>query len=49
MLTSYADDEALLAAIMAGAAGYVLKEIRSIDLVSAVRLVASGSRSSTPR
>ena len=42
MLTSYADDEALLAAIMAGAAGYVLKEIRSSDLVSAVRLVASG-------
>ena len=42
MLTSYADDEALLAAIMAGAAGYVLKEIRSSDLVSAIRLVAEG-------
>ncbi|RYC05447.1 response regulator [Nocardioides zhouii] len=42
MLTSYADDEALLAAVMAGASGYVLKEIRSSDLVSAVRLVASG-------
>jgi len=42
MLTSYADDEALLAAVMAGASGYVLKEIRSSDLVSAVRLVAAG-------
>ncbi|RYC13398.1 response regulator [Nocardioides zhouii] len=42
MLTSYADDEALLAAVMAGASGYVLKEIRSSDLVSAIRLVASG-------
>jgi two-component system response regulator DevR len=42
MLTSYADDEALLAAVMAGASGYVLKEIRGSDLVSAVRLVASG-------
>lgn len=42
ILTSYDDDEALFAAIMAGAAGYVLKEIRSSDLVSAVRTVASG-------
>ena len=42
ILTSYDDDEALFAAIMAGAAGYVLKEIRSSDLVSAVRHVASG-------
>jgi two-component system, NarL family, response regulator DevR len=42
ILTSYEDDEALFAAIMAGAAGYVLKEIRSSDLVSAIRTVASG-------
>ena len=42
ILTSYDDDEALFAAIMAGAAGYVLKEIRSTDLVSAVRHVAAG-------
>ncbi len=43
ILTSYDDDEALFAAIMAGAAGYVLKEIRSNDLVSAVRTVAAGN------
>jgi DNA-binding NarL/FixJ family response regulator len=42
VLTSYDDDEALFAAIMAGAAGYVLKEIRSADLVEAVRQVAAG-------
>ena len=42
ILTSYDDDEALFAAIMAGAAGYVLKEIRSSDLVTAVRHVAAG-------
>ena len=42
VLTSYDDDEALFAAIMAGAAGYVLKEIRSADLVAAVRQVAAG-------
>jgi two-component system, NarL family, response regulator DevR len=42
MLTSFADDEALLAAIMAGAAGYVLKEIRASDLVTSVRRVAAG-------
>jgi len=42
ILTSYDDDEALFAAIMAGAAGYVLKEIRSSDLVAAVRTVAAG-------
>jgi two-component system response regulator DevR len=42
ILTSYDDDEALFAAIMAGAAGYVLKEIRSADLVGAIRRVASG-------
>ena len=42
MLTSFADDEALFAAIMAGAAGYVLKEVRSTELVSSVRTVAAG-------
>jgi DNA-binding NarL/FixJ family response regulator len=42
MLTSYADDEALLTAIMAGAAGYVLKQIHGSDLVNAVRWVAAG-------
>jgi DNA-binding NarL/FixJ family response regulator len=42
MLTSFADDEALFSAIMAGAAGYILKQIRGNDLVDAVRKVASG-------
>ncbi|KNE83988.1 MULTISPECIES: response regulator [Streptomyces] len=42
MLTSFDDDEALLDAIMAGASGYVLKQITGLDLVSAVRTVASG-------
>lgn len=42
MLTSFDDDEALLDAILAGAAGYVLKQIKSADLVAAVRTVASG-------
>jgi DNA-binding NarL/FixJ family response regulator len=42
MLTSYADDEALFASIMAGAAGYVLKQIRGTDLIGAIRTVASG-------
>jgi DNA-binding NarL/FixJ family response regulator len=42
MLTSFGDDEALFDAIMAGAAGYVLKQIRGTDLVGAVRTVASG-------
>ena len=42
ILTSFADDEALFHAIMAGAAGYVLKQIRSSDLVDAVRRVAAG-------
>ena len=43
ILTSYDDDEALFAAIMAGAAGYVLKEIKGSDLVSAIRQVAAGN------
>ena len=42
MLTSYADDEALFASIMAGAAGYVLKQIRGSDLTDAIRRVAGG-------
>jgi DNA-binding NarL/FixJ family response regulator len=42
MLTSYADDEALFASIMAGAAGYVLKQVRGTDLVNDVRRVGSG-------
>ncbi|MGW4894055.1 response regulator [Kitasatospora sp. NPDC004240] len=42
MLTSFDDEEALLDAVMAGAAGYVLKQISGTDLVEAVRTVASG-------
>ncbi|MFD4721990.1 response regulator [Streptomyces sp. NPDC058423] len=42
MLTSFDDEDALLDAIMAGAAGYVLKQIKGSDLVSAVRTVATG-------
>ena len=42
MLTSYGDDQALLGAIMAGAAGYVLKQTCGSDLVSAIRTVAAG-------
>ena len=43
ILTSYDDDEALFAAIMAGASGYILKEIKGNDLVNAVRQVAAGN------
>jgi DNA-binding NarL/FixJ family response regulator len=42
MLTSFADDEALFASIMAGAAGYVLKQIRGHELVRAIRSVGAG-------
>jgi two-component system, NarL family, response regulator DevR len=42
MLTSFGDDEALFDAIMAGAAGYLLKDIRGNDLVDAVRRVSQG-------
>jgi two-component system, NarL family, response regulator DevR len=42
MLTSYADDEALFDAIMAGAAGYVLKQVRGAELVDGIRRVAQG-------
>jgi len=42
MLTSFANDDALFASIMAGASGYVLKQIRGADLVQAVREVGAG-------
>lgn len=42
ILTSYADEEALLSAIMAGASGYVLKRIRSDELVASIRRVGGG-------
>jgi len=42
MLTSFADDEALFASIMAGAAGYILKQIRGAELVNAIRMVGHG-------
>jgi DNA-binding NarL/FixJ family response regulator len=42
ILTSFSDDEALFQAIMAGASGYLLKQIRGTDLVDAVRRVADG-------
>jgi DNA-binding NarL/FixJ family response regulator len=49
MLTSFADDDALMDAVMAGAAGYVLKQIRGTDLVGAVRTVATGQSMLDPR
>jgi len=49
MLTSFANDEALFDAILAGAAGYVLKQIRGADLVGAVRTVAAGGSLLDPR
>ncbi len=42
ILTSYSDDEALFSAIMAGAAGYILKQIRGVELVDAIRRVGAG-------
>ncbi len=42
MLTSFADDEALFASIMAGASGYVLKQVRGGDLLNSIRQVAEG-------
>jgi two-component system response regulator DevR len=42
MLTSFADDEALFASIMAGASGYVLKQVRTGELVRAIRAVGAG-------
>ncbi|WP_306317393.1 MULTISPECIES: response regulator transcription factor [unclassified Streptomyces] len=49
MLTSFDDEEALLDSIMAGASGYVLKQIQGGDLVNAVRTVASGQSLLDPR
>ena len=49
MLTAFSNDEALLDSVMAGAAGYVLKQIRGCDLVGAVRMVASGQSLLDPR
>jgi DNA-binding NarL/FixJ family response regulator len=42
MLTSFADDEALFASIMAGASGYVLKQVRSNELLRAIKAVGAG-------
>jgi len=49
MLTSFDDDEALVDAIMAGAAGYVLKQVRGTDVVAAIRTVAAGGSTLDPR
>ncbi|MDN5917446.1 MAG: response regulator transcription factor [Pseudonocardia sp.] len=49
MLTSFSDDEALFGAIMAGAAGYLLKQVAGVDLVGAVRQVAAGGSLLDPK
>ena len=49
MLTSFADDDALYDAILAGAAGYVLKQIKGSDLVNAVRTIAGGGSLLDPK
>src|SRR4030081_2485980 len=49
MLTSFSDEEALFDAVMAGASGYVLKQIHGSDLVGAVRTVAAGESLLDPR
>jgi DNA-binding NarL/FixJ family response regulator len=49
MLTSFSDDEALFGAIMAGASGYLLKQVTGTDLVGAVRTVAAGDSLLDPR
>src|SRR4051795_6683729 len=48
ILTSYDDDDALFAAIMAGAAGYLLKQVRGTDFVDTVRRVAAGQSTLDP-
>jgi len=42
MLTSFTDEQAMMDAILAGAAGYVIKDIKGLDLVSAIRTVGAG-------
>ena len=49
MLTSFADDDALVASVLAGASGYLLKQIRGNELVQAVRTVAAGGSLLDPR
>ena len=49
MLTSYPDEEAVLAAILAGASGYLLKQIRGRDLVAALEAVGRGDSLLDPR
>lgn len=49
MLTSFADEEAMFNSVMAGASGYVLKQIHGLDLVGAVRTVAAGQSLLDPR
>jgi two-component system response regulator DevR len=49
MLTSFADDEALYASVMAGAAGYILKQIKARDLIEDVKKVAGGASLMDPR
>jgi two-component system, NarL family, response regulator DevR len=49
MLTSYADDDALFDAIMAGASGFVLKQVLGLDLLAAIRTVGAGGSLLDPR
>ncbi|GAY07306.1 response regulator transcription factor [Pseudonocardia sp. N23] len=49
MLTSFSDDEALFGAIMAGASGYLLKQVAGTDLIGAVRTIASGGSLLDPK
>ena len=49
MLTSYADDDALFDAIMAGASGFVLKQVLGLDLLNAIRTVGAGGSLLDPR
>ncbi len=49
MLTSYADDDALFDAIMAGASGFVLKQVLGLDLINAIRTVGAGGSLLDPK
>lgn len=49
MLTSYADDDALFDAIMAGASGFVLKQVLGLDLINAIRTIGAGGSLLDPR